>query len=326
MKVLHLIFVVGSQIALCATVTWAQEGDIDTRQPISIQLFEAVPRTDSSVFRANTDNRFQMQTARWDSVPYHFAPSFEGEVTLPRGYRAVLAGDSSGTSPFLIDNFIVMEFEGHAPLLIGNMEAVVAQGQTPSVVTNSCFNCTPHDADLTPYLSAGSTMSFRASALDYGGIAYIGDVFLVLLPGPGPTVVEFTDPLEHVGEPIHVTITEPLEHVSGRGLITVTVSDPLEHISTAGTGTIVVPETLVFLGRQYEEVDITIGNALEFSGQPSEEIEIFIGSTLLYAGQADERAEIVIDGNLEFEGRPSAKVNLRIESELQFLGLSQPDQ
>jgi len=323
MKVLRLIFVVGSQIALCATVTWAQEGDVDTRQPISIQLFEAVPQTDSSEFRANTDSRFQMQTERWDRVPYHFAPFVEGRITIPRNYRAVLSGDPTGTSSFRIDNFIVLEFDGLRPLLIGNMEPVQMTVATPIVVNSSCFNCQPTDVDLAPYLPKDVPLNFGASALDYGGVAYISDVYLVLLPKEPeePLVVEFEEPLEHFLDQVTETINMPLrlEHVhADRGGATVVIEEPLEYIAPPReTETVVVEETLEYFGIAREPITVRINDPLEFLGRESETRFIDFSDSLVFDGTTSP-TRVQVPQTLVFTRLGPLNLHVQVPEALQF--------
>jgi len=148
----------------------------------AIKLINSVPSTKSSSFKHNTDGRFTMQTSRWDRVPYRMTRVFSGSVRLPPGRRAVLAGNSAGTTGWNIDNFLMIEISrgGRTTRLVaGSHEPVFMAGRKIRKIGRNSQSFSAGEIDLTPYLRGGS-VHLRATAFDYGGVGRVSNVYLIM--------------------------------------------------------------------------------------------------------------------------------------------------
>lgn len=149
----------------------------------TIKLLNNVPNRDSKFFRPNTDNRLKMQTTKWDKVPYRITRAFSGTIRLTPGRRAVLAGNAAGTAGWNVDNFLLIEISSGGStrrLVVGAHEPVIMAGRVIQKIGRNSLSFGAGEIDLTPYLQVGKPVGLRVTALDYGGVGRVSDVFLVM--------------------------------------------------------------------------------------------------------------------------------------------------
>jgi hypothetical protein len=129
-----------------------------------------------------------MQTTVWERVPRVLRTS-STPLTIPAGHRATLAGDAAGTQDLRIDNFILLEVldERGGRLgagLVGNVVdctgPVLLDGVPVPELGPKAFTIPAGAVDLSSLLPAGRPFVLRATALDYGGAAFVSDVHLVV--------------------------------------------------------------------------------------------------------------------------------------------------
>ena len=149
----------------------------------SIRIFTAVPTQNSSVFKSATHKSLRIVSPRgWDPVPYHMTQPFTQTITAKPGQRYFFAGDSLGKTGWRVDNFILIEIESAAGIqrfIMGNTDGspVEYQGQRLRHIEPSM--------DLSQYFPKNVPFRLTVSALDFGGIGYVTDLFLVARDASG---------------------------------------------------------------------------------------------------------------------------------------------
>jgi len=159
------------QLAACARAARAEV----------MQVARAVPRQESEAFRDRVDARLEVDTTRFDRVPYRMHRPITERVRLAPGERLVLAGDPAGTLGWKVDNFLLIEIRGRGrtrTLLVGKSDPVYLNGELVETVGPPSHRFGPGEIDLTPYMP-GPRARITVHAFDYGGIGYVSDVFLV---------------------------------------------------------------------------------------------------------------------------------------------------
>lgn len=153
------------------------------QHPSVVRLFSEVPKQGSAAFRSNTYPSVRIATGAWDPVPYHMAPPFTGTVTVDPQQMVMLAGDENGTRPWSIDNFLLFEISsssGTNRFVVGTVEPVSFDGQGVPQVGPSGFSFSPGSLDLTDLFPKGEPVELKVSALDYGGVGGVSDVYLII--------------------------------------------------------------------------------------------------------------------------------------------------
>lgn len=152
----------------------------------AIRLFGSVPTADSSTFKSNVYSAVSVDTSTYDRTPYHMATPYSGTVTIQPGQRCFLAGDSAGQSGWSVDNFLLFEIQtgmGTKYLFCGDADPVSYNGQKVQQVGPSSFSFDAGEVDLTSYFPKGVPVQLKVSALDYGGIGHVSDVYLIIQSG-----------------------------------------------------------------------------------------------------------------------------------------------
>lgn len=155
-----------------------------------LKLVDAVPNKDSSAFKRNIRSDLEVNTRTWDHTPYFMTTPREYQLNLSRIDRACLAGNAAGTASLSIDNFILLEvFDSQGAFLkagtIGAHEGLSRNGQRVAELASGHSH--PACAvDLRGFLPSGRPFRLKASALDYGGVGYASDAWLILA-GEGST-------------------------------------------------------------------------------------------------------------------------------------------
>lgn len=149
-----------------------------------LKLVDQIPSTDSARFRGNLRSDLVMHTGSWDRTPYFMAPPQEFELNLKRIDRACLAGDAKGGSGWRVDNYLLIElFDSSGRLIkdgvIGGHEGVSRNGKRVSELGNG-HEQGPCAVNLKSFLPVGQPFRMKVSAMDYGGVGYVSDVWLLL--------------------------------------------------------------------------------------------------------------------------------------------------
>jgi hypothetical protein len=127
-----------------------------------------------------------VRTNTWEPVPTIIDSTTSGPWVMSQPVRVTLAGDSSGSEGWLIDNAVlveVLDIEEHrlAAALVGNTETMMLDGEPVQLLGAASFR--PEPTDVTAlFPDVGTRFLLRVTALDYGGEAYSTDVWLVVGP------------------------------------------------------------------------------------------------------------------------------------------------
>jgi len=155
----------------------------DGGQSGSIKIFSNVPNQNSAAFQANRFSDLTVNTSSWDRIPYHMARQFHQVITLGAGQKCFLAGDEAGQKGWSVDNFLYIEIRNKGTvkrLIAGYAEPVYYKGQLVQQIGRQSFSFGPGEIDLTPYIPQGQSVELTVAALDYGGVGYISDLYLII--------------------------------------------------------------------------------------------------------------------------------------------------
>jgi hypothetical protein len=78
--------------------------------------------------------------------------------------------------------------------LAGNTEPVRRNGNPIEMIGRTSFSFNACEIDITKLLPVGKPFRLRASAMDYGGVGYVSDVFIVSLKGASGVVSQSPSP------------------------------------------------------------------------------------------------------------------------------------
>jgi hypothetical protein len=159
-----------------------------------LKLVDAIPSTSSDVFRRNQRPDLTMHTGSWDRTPYFMAPPREFNLDLSRVERACLAGDAQGRSNWRVDNYLLFELfdASGTPLgagVVGGHEGVSQNGRRLPELGPVSHEQAACGVDLKAFLPQGRPFRLKVSAMDYGGVGHVSDVWL-LLDGQGSAPYE----------------------------------------------------------------------------------------------------------------------------------------
>lgn len=148
------------------------------------RLFRAVAKQSSNNFKHNRHRRLRVATNVHDRVPYHMAPVAKRMVTVHPGQRIFLAGNAAGTAGFGVDNFLYLTIGsrgGHKRrFFVGTADPVTHRGRPVARLGSNKFRFRAGEIDLTPYFPKGVPTRIKVSALDYGVVGFVSDVFLIV--------------------------------------------------------------------------------------------------------------------------------------------------
>lgn len=155
----------------------------ETEAPSVQKIFNAVPNQSSSAFKANIYPAVRMETASWDKTPYHMATPFAGQIVVAPEQRVFLAGNAAGTDNWGIDNFLLLEFttnQGTQCFVIGSNDPVYYHNQRVTQVGPNASSQAPNAVDFAQYLPKNTTIKVKISALDYGGVGGVSNIYLIV--------------------------------------------------------------------------------------------------------------------------------------------------
>ena len=152
--------------------------------PSSTRLFHAVPRQDSGAFKQRRHHGLRVDTHRFDKIPYYLTNPVTRAVTVEPGQRCWLSGDPNAKRGWSVDNFILVELLApgvRKRWVIGAVDPVrTAGGRAVARIGRNSLSFNAREIDLAPHLPKGVPAKLRFSALDYGGVGQLSDLFLVI--------------------------------------------------------------------------------------------------------------------------------------------------
>ncbi len=175
---------------------WANRTQAGTAKPtvsdssnasFPLQISRNVPNQNSSAFKQNVRKDLSMDTTQWDKIPYSMHVSSH-DLMIAAPAKFCLAGDAGGTKGWSVDNFLLIEVLDHSGNLIssalaGLTETVRRDGNPIETIGRSSYSFNACEIDVTKLLPVGRPFRLRASAMDYGGVGYVSDVFIVSSKG-----------------------------------------------------------------------------------------------------------------------------------------------
>ena len=161
-----------------------------------LQVVRNVPNQSSSAFKKNVRNDLSVDTTSCDKIPYSMHVS-NHDLTITTPGKFCLAGDAGGTKGWSIDNFLLIEVLDQSGNLIssavaGIMETVRRNGNPVERIGRSSHSFDACEIDVTKLLPVGRPFRLRTSAMDYGGVGYVSDVFIVSSKGTSGVVSQPT--------------------------------------------------------------------------------------------------------------------------------------
>jgi hypothetical protein len=152
--------------------------------PTSYRVLTEAPEAETSTRTEQRPDVF-VRTDQFDHTPVVVAKGEAGPLSL-QGGKAQLFGDEAGTEGIAIDNFIlfeVLDAQGTVKhrFTVGYHAGVTVDNQEPDNVGANAFTFEP-GLDVTAQLPADAQFSLRATALDYGGVGRVSNVFLRVSP------------------------------------------------------------------------------------------------------------------------------------------------
>jgi hypothetical protein len=159
--------------------------------PQGIRIFPPVPSQDSKAFKSAVHKSLRVVSPQnWDPIPYHMTQPFSTTINAKPGQRFFLAGDALGKIGWSLDNFLLVEIESRAGtdrLIIGNTNGspVEYQGQRLRHIGAQSFSFSPESVDLSPYFPKDVPFRLTISALDFGGVGSLSNLFLVARDASG---------------------------------------------------------------------------------------------------------------------------------------------
>ncbi len=186
---------------------WAKRTQAGTDKPAGsdasnaffpLQVVRNVPNQYSSAFKQNVRNDLSMDTTRFDKIPYSMHVSSH-DLMISAPAKFCLAGDAGGTKGWSVDNFLLLEVLDQSGNLTssavaGLTETVRRNGNPIEMIGRSSYSFNACEIDVTKLLPVGRPFRLRTSAMDYGGVGYVSDVFIVSSKGTSGEVSQPPSP------------------------------------------------------------------------------------------------------------------------------------
>jgi uncharacterized caspase-like protein len=157
--------------------------DLDSIQ--SLQIIKNVPVQSSNNFKMNLRSDLKMDTWTYDKIPYYMTTS-STKVMLRSPRKVTLAGDAQGRMPWKVDNFLLLETMDSSgailrKVVIGNTDDVLYDGKVIQKIGPKSFTFQAETIDVTELFPINRQVVLRASAMDYGGLGEVSNIFLILM-------------------------------------------------------------------------------------------------------------------------------------------------
>jgi hypothetical protein len=145
------------------------------------RVLSAVASAASTQFKQRTVPAFHVDTNVHDKTPYLITDAYEGALRIGGNQSVLLAGNAAGTAGWRVDNYLVVEIEwagGSKAFWIGNGDALSRRSERLPQVGLTSFE--QGAFDITAQIPRNVDLRVRISALDYGGVGFVSDVYLVV--------------------------------------------------------------------------------------------------------------------------------------------------
>jgi hypothetical protein len=151
--------------------------------PRSIRLIADTPERETTQISLRRQD-VEIETHEYDRTP-HVVATGETPLFSLDGLTARLYGDEAATLGFGVDNFLLIEVladNGRVidRVVVGFTEGVTIGSERIDNLGRQAFNFEAGEVNLTPRLPEKQAFKLRATALDYGGVGRVSDVFVVL--------------------------------------------------------------------------------------------------------------------------------------------------
>ncbi len=169
-------------LAACAGTPSA--GPVDPPKPVKLMPAAAEAETGSRTAR-RTD--LDVRTETGERQPLVVSKGETAPLRIPPGVRVFLAGDEAGKEGFEVDNFVLFEVVedgkvGHR-FVVGFHEGVTADGQEIENAGKNGLKFEAREVDVTSHLPEGRPFVLRGTALDFGNVGKVTDLWLVFEAG-----------------------------------------------------------------------------------------------------------------------------------------------
>jgi len=149
----------------------------------AVKLLVGVPERETSQLTEQLKD-LEVDTHDMDRTP-HLVESGETAVIELGQARARLAGNAAGTEPWSVDNFLlfdVLDASGKrlSSFVVGSAAGVLRGNERLDNVGRMAFNFDAGEVDVTSHLPDHQPFKLKVTALDYGGVGKVSNVFLVL--------------------------------------------------------------------------------------------------------------------------------------------------
>jgi hypothetical protein len=149
----------------------------------AVKLLLEVPERETAQL---TDLRkdLEVDTHDMDRTP-HLVEAGETPVIELGSARARLAGNAEGTEAWSVDNFLLFDVldangEHLSSFVVGSAAGVLRGNERLDNVGRMAFRFEGGEVDVTSHLPASKPFKLKVTALDYGGVGRVSNVFLVL--------------------------------------------------------------------------------------------------------------------------------------------------
>lgn len=149
-----------------------------------LKIISYVPSQKSENFKKNLRNDLKIDTWMWDKIPYYMNTS-STKVILRFSKRIKLAGDSKGTEPWEIDNFLLLEIMDKSGTIlkrsvIGDHDDVSFDGRVIDKIGPQRMTFNAGSIEITHLFPINQEITLKASAMDYGGLGKVSNIFLII--------------------------------------------------------------------------------------------------------------------------------------------------
>jgi len=155
--------------------------------PAHPQSYKVLADTPEAETSSRTEQRpdVYVRGDQFGHTPVVVAKGEAGPLSV-QGGRAQLCGDATCTKGVSVDNFILFEVLDSTGAVkhrfaVGFHSGTTVNDQEVDNVGASAFNF-DHPLDVTAQLPSDAPFTLRATALDYGGVGRVSDVYLRVSP------------------------------------------------------------------------------------------------------------------------------------------------
>lgn len=155
--------------------------------PAKPEVYHLLPEAPEAETSTRTEQRpdVYVRTDTMEHVPVVVAKGEAGPLSI-KGGRAQLFGDEACTQGISVDNFILFEVvDGTGKVthrfVVGYHSGLTVNDQEPDNVGANSFNFEP-GLDVTSQLPSEEPFTLRVTALDYGGVGRVTNVYLRVSP------------------------------------------------------------------------------------------------------------------------------------------------